>query len=230
MTEELQMRAAIDVSALAEYVEACRAKEHLPPVVLYQVPARGLVLVDGYHRVGAFVQAGLSWVPAEIRDGSWSDALDAALLANARHGVRRTPADKRRVVMAALGAPKYADASDRAVARATATSPPFVAVVRAELALAQAAERSRQAQEAADGYDPWEETYGDAEGATEAPEGGGAKVSERARVKRVRKPRLEVARRWLGRARQVAEANGAMRVVEAIDGAALALDAALRVK
>ena len=221
------MRAAIDVSALAEYVEACRAKEHLPPVLLYQVPARGLVLVDGYHRVGAFVQAGLTWVPAEIRDGSWSDALDAALLANARHGVRRTPADKRRAVMAALGAPKYVDASDRAVARATATSPPFVAVVRAELALAQAAERSRLAQEAADGYDPWEEAYGDAGGATEAPEGGAV---ERGGVKRVRKPRLDVARRWLGRARQVAEANGAVRVVEAIDSAALALDAALGVK
>lgn len=218
MSEEMQMRAAIDVSALADYVEACRAKEHLPPVLLYQVPARGLVLVDGYHRVGAFAQAGLAWVPAEIRDGTWEQALDAALLANSRHGVRRTPADKRRAVMAALGMAKYADASDRAVAKATATSGPFVAVVRAELALAQAAARARTAQEVADDFDPWEEAYPEQAGATAKPGG----------EKRARKSRLETAGRWLARARQVADANGALRVVEAIDVAAAALDAALK--
>ncbi len=57
---------------------------------------------DGWHRVMAAEQIDALDIPAELRAGGRVDALKHALGANAVHGQRRSPADKRRCVELAL--------------------------------------------------------------------------------------------------------------------------------
>ena len=57
---------------------------------------------DGWHRVMAAEQIDALDIPAEVRKGGRIDALKHALGANAIHGQRRSPADKRRCVELAL--------------------------------------------------------------------------------------------------------------------------------
>ena len=95
------VRAAIDESVVAAYVDQLEAGTEFPPILLFQDGSE-MHLADGGHRIAAYRRAGRSDIPAEIKPGTVEDALWAALAANKAHGHRLTPADKRHAVLRAI--------------------------------------------------------------------------------------------------------------------------------
>ncbi|MBK8996092.1 MAG: ParB N-terminal domain-containing protein [Myxococcales bacterium] len=123
-----KMRDELDQEAIALYAQSLDA---LPAIELVRIADGSLVIADGWHRYRAAEAAGASEIQAAIRDGSARDALMAALAANARHGVRRSRADLRVVVRAALR--ELGALSDRQLGPIIGVSDKTVAGVRAEL-------------------------------------------------------------------------------------------------
>jgi hypothetical protein len=87
-------------------------------------------LADGFHRVSAASRAGLTDIPAEVREGGQRDALLHACGANLTHGVRLTILDKRYAVRILLDDTEWSQWSDREIARQCGVSHPFVAKLR----------------------------------------------------------------------------------------------------
>ncbi len=59
-------------------------------------------MVDGFHRVEAAKQAGITELPFIEKSGTYREALLFSLTVNATHGLRRSNADKRKAVMTLL--------------------------------------------------------------------------------------------------------------------------------
>lgn len=87
-------------------------------------------LADGFHRVAAARQAGLVDIEAIVHDGGRREALLHAVGANARHGLRRGNADKRRAVELPLADAEWGAKSSNWIAQTCGVSQPFVAQVR----------------------------------------------------------------------------------------------------
>jgi hypothetical protein len=103
-----------------------------PAVVLFTDGQR-YWLADGFHRVLAARQAGLSEFPAEVRAGTARDALLFSVSANGAHGLPPSPADKRRAVALLLADAEWGQWSDREIARRCQASHNLVRRVRRSL-------------------------------------------------------------------------------------------------
>ena len=68
-----------------------------PPIVLF-TDGQHYWLADGFHRILAARDAGLSEFPADVRPGTERDALLFSISCNGAHGLPRTNADKRKAV------------------------------------------------------------------------------------------------------------------------------------
>jgi len=112
--EDLQPRARINQEIVNEYSEAMSQGETFSPVIIFD-DGENKWLADGYHRYYAAKRVGLSSLGAEFRTGTKLDALRFSLSANATHGLRRSQADKRRAVLAALE--NFSHLSNREIAR-----------------------------------------------------------------------------------------------------------------
>ena len=125
-----QPRGEIDQGAVDEYAEAMEEEACLPAVeVVYD--GVDYWLWDGFHRYHAHSKAGYATIRSNVTQGSKELAVWLATGANRTHGIRRSPADKRRAVEMAIKAkPK---ASDRAIAEHVGVSHPFVAGVRRQV-------------------------------------------------------------------------------------------------
>ena len=132
LSDDLFARERLDEETIAEYSEAMQEDDQrFPAIRVIRLPGGGpLWVVDGWHRVEAAKRAKFSKMRASIREGKWANAVLAAVGSNTRHGLRRSNADKRRVVEMLLELPEWAEASDREVARRCGVSHPFVADVR----------------------------------------------------------------------------------------------------
>jgi hypothetical protein len=136
----LQMRAAMSEDAVLDYQAVFERGGHLPPVTLFFDGERNW-MGDGFHRV----EGRLRWsngdesatIEAEVQRGTQRDALLHALGANASHGLRRSNADKRRVVETILQDDEWGTWSNRRIAEHCGVSDPFVGKVRDELGLPQ---------------------------------------------------------------------------------------------
>jgi hypothetical protein len=100
-----------------------------PPVVLFSDGGR-YILADGFHRVLAAREAGLSEFPAEVCAGNERDALLYSISANAGHGLPRSNADKRKAVWLLLADPEWCKWSDHEIARHCGVSYRFVGKLR----------------------------------------------------------------------------------------------------
>ena len=109
---------------------AMKGGSNFPPVLVFD-DGEKLILADGFHRHAAAVKEGRGHILAEIRKGTRSDAVRAALSANSHHGLRLSNADKRRCVRLALE--EFGKLSDRQVADVCGISHPFVGKVRRQL-------------------------------------------------------------------------------------------------
>lgn len=130
-----QARAGTDRDTVNEYVEALRESDStwpFPPVIVYH-DGNAYWLADGFHRITAARKHGRFVCEADIRQGTQRDAILHAAGANAEHGLRRTPEDKKRAVRRLLEDAEWGKWSDREIARRCRVSPTFVGNIRKEL-------------------------------------------------------------------------------------------------
>ncbi len=90
-------------------------------------------LCDGFHRAEAANGAGLTEIAAIVKQGTRRDAVLYSVGANAKHGLRRTNADKRRAVMTLLEDSDWSHWSDREIARHCQVDHKTVGKLRATL-------------------------------------------------------------------------------------------------
>lgn len=130
---DMQMRTAgLDPAVVADYAEAMEEGTTFPPVVIFS-DGTSFWLADGFHRTEAAIKIERETIEADVRQGTRRDAILFAAGANAKHGMRRTQADKRRAVTTLLSDPQFANESDRAVGKACAVDHKTVATIRREL-------------------------------------------------------------------------------------------------
>ncbi len=128
-----QMRVAgIDPSVVADYADAMEAGAVFPPIIVYH-DSEQYWPGDGFHRIDAARRIGRETIDADIRDGGRRDALLLAASANAKHGLRRTQADKRKSIETLLRDPEWSRWSDREIGKACAVDHKTVGSVRREL-------------------------------------------------------------------------------------------------
>lgn len=131
MDAELQMRAGMQMQTVAEYAEILSEKNKkwpFPPVELMRRKDGSLVLVDGWHRVEAARRNDWETVSARVSSGTDNQIFEAALAANAEHGLRRTNDDKRKAVAAALK--KWPGSDARKIAKKCCVSHTFVSKLK----------------------------------------------------------------------------------------------------
>jgi hypothetical protein len=128
--ESMQAREdGLDPEHVDELAEAIERGDTLPPLDVVQ-QGNTYWLWSGFHRLAAYQQAGVSAAEVASQPGDRQDAEWLAAGANARHGLKRTNADKQRAVELALANPKCRGMSDRAVADHVGVSHTFVSKLR----------------------------------------------------------------------------------------------------
>lgn len=124
----LQARANLCQTAIADYADAMRnGSAGFPPVKVF-FDGEVNWLADGFHRVAAAHQAGLTEISADIENGDKRQAMLFACGSNAAHGLRRSIEDKRRAVQMLID--DDAGLSNREIARRCHVSHTFVNVIR----------------------------------------------------------------------------------------------------
>lgn len=96
-----QTRVATNDDAVSGYAEDMKQGAQFPPIDLYFDGSK-YYLSDGFHRFLAAKRIEERDIEAQVFEGSRTDALVAALGANATNGLYRTNADKRHAVEIAL--------------------------------------------------------------------------------------------------------------------------------
>lgn len=143
LDEATQPRVAMDQETIQEYVGRMRVREEdgavldpegvmFTPIVVFD-DGKERWLADGFHRVAAAAQAGLTRFQTQLRRGTRRDAILYSFGANARHGKRRTNADKRQAVARALMDTDWNKLSDSQIAELCCVSQPFVSKQRRSL-------------------------------------------------------------------------------------------------
>jgi hypothetical protein len=126
-----QARAEIDETVVNEYASAMLENADFPPIVVVH---DGIYfwIVDGFHRFFAHKKNGAKEIEADVNAGTKRDAILLSLSANAKHGLRRSNADKRKAVMTMLDDDEWRIESDNSIARFCAVTQPFVSKLRKE--------------------------------------------------------------------------------------------------
>jgi len=123
----LNLRDRLDDFTVERYAEAW---QRMPPVTVFDVDGQ-LLLADGFHRHAAAVLLGRKTIPAEIRSGTFTDALDFVAGVNLFHGLPLTRSERRRAVDIKLRL--HHDWSDRRLAEELGVSRELVAKTRRNL-------------------------------------------------------------------------------------------------
>ncbi len=120
----LNLRDRLDDFTVERYADAWL---RMPPVTVFEVDGQWL-LADGFHRHAAAVMIGKRSLPAEIREGSISDALDFVASVNLFHGLPLTRSERRRAVEVKLRI--HPDWSDRRLAEELAIGRELIGKIR----------------------------------------------------------------------------------------------------
>jgi hypothetical protein len=120
----LNLRDRLDDFTVERYAEAW---QRMPPLTVFEVDGRWL-LADGFHRHAAAVLLGRKLVAAEIRQGTFNEALDFVAGVNLFHGLPLTRSERRRAVDVKLRL--HHDWSDRRLAEELGVSRELVAKTR----------------------------------------------------------------------------------------------------
>ena len=79
------------------YAEEMKAGAEFPPILVGEYEDR-LIVVDGYHRVGACKELGLEFIKGKLKKyKSIVDLVEDSVKANNHHGIRYTPQDKAHI-------------------------------------------------------------------------------------------------------------------------------------
>lgn len=123
----LNLRDRLDDFTVERYADSW---DRLPPITVFDVDGKFLI-ADGFHRHAAAVMLGKRAIPAEIRAGSFTEALDFVASVNLFHGLPLTRSERRRAVEVKLKL--HHDWSDRRMAEELAVSRELVAKIRRQL-------------------------------------------------------------------------------------------------
>lgn len=93
-SEEFQVRSRMNPSLVRKYAKAMESGNQFPPVQLADIKGK-LFLVDGWHRHSAANSLNHETIAAEVKPMTRSEALQAAALANTRHGESLKPKEIR---------------------------------------------------------------------------------------------------------------------------------------
>lgn len=129
-----QPRIEVSDEAIAEYTEWLMENPDRDMPAIHVVKNGDLLWPwDGFHRVYSYRKAGRLSIPAEVHAGTLRDAQLKSKGANSGHGLRRTPADKRKAVNDMLKDKEWATWSDRTIAEHVKVSPTLVGDVRRQM-------------------------------------------------------------------------------------------------
>lgn len=129
-----QPREAIDLELAAEYADAMKRGDLLPPIsVTYD--GEHYWLTDGFHRLDAAKAIGRERITAQVLQGTKRDAQWRSLAANSKHGKRRSRADLQRAIRRVLLDEEWCKKSDSAIARHLGCTDKTVGKYRAEMEL-----------------------------------------------------------------------------------------------
>lgn len=124
---DLNLRDRLDEATVERYAEAWG---RLPAVTVYEVEGRWL-LADGFHRHAAAAALGKRVIAAEVRVGTYDEALDFAAGVNLSHGLPFNRSERRRAVDVKLRL--HPDWSDRRLADDLGVSRDLVGKIRKSL-------------------------------------------------------------------------------------------------
>ena len=130
---DLQPRDTMSNQAITDYAELYADGHDLPPLVVFQ-DGIDYWLADGFHRVQAAREAGLTELPAEVHQGTKREALWYSCGAN-KHGKARTNADKRRQVLRLLNDAEWEGSNDYEIGRHCGVAHSFVSKLRKSLSI-----------------------------------------------------------------------------------------------
>lgn len=116
-----QSRVAISEDTVMDYTEALLDGTQMFPVVVF-FDGKQHWLADGFHRYHAHNRAKLKEMDCEIKNGTKRDAKIFSWSANSKHGLRRSNADKRKIVIEALEDVELANEDARKIAKLCAVS------------------------------------------------------------------------------------------------------------
>lgn len=131
-----QARVKIDETVVGEYCEAIKNGASFPSVTVITDGVK-YYLADGFHRYFAHKAAGAPGIECEVVNGTLRDAILYSTGANGQHGLRRSNADKRNVVVIMLKDIEWSEWSDREIAKHCHVSHMLVATIRKELGLSK---------------------------------------------------------------------------------------------
>ena len=94
-------RMALDDETAEEYGRLIKDDQKLPPIIVFH-DGKNYYLADGLHRLEGAKTFGQKNIEADVHQGSRRDAIQFAVGANHKHGLRRTNADKRKAVQIVL--------------------------------------------------------------------------------------------------------------------------------
>ena len=126
-----QSRAQIDGDIVEEYAHVFLTSPRfpLPPVVVFY-DGKEYWLADGFHRLAAAKLAAKADLRVDVVQGTQREAILYSVGANAKHGLRRTNADKRRAVETLLRDEEWSKKSDRWIAEKCGVDHRFVGNAR----------------------------------------------------------------------------------------------------
>lgn len=129
LDERLQSRVEINEETVSDYAHDVEKGDVFPPLTVH-FDGVHYYLTDGFHRYHANKRANKVSVACEIINGTFRDAQLYSAGVNAKHGLRRTYADKRKSVMSLLEDFEWQQWSNAEIARRCGVSPTFVANLR----------------------------------------------------------------------------------------------------
>lgn len=127
-----QSRCELNMFHVADLTEAYRKGEDLPAIRLFW-DGKEYFLADGFHRVAAAIDAGLLVISCKVENGTHREAVLASLGANAKHGLKRSVADKRNAVTIMFADEEWRTWSNIRIAEVVGVSDTYVGTIRKEL-------------------------------------------------------------------------------------------------
>lgn len=132
---QIQPRDGMREELVTEYAEKILSGVVFPPVVVFYEEASGVYwLSAGFHRLAAYVKAGVAEVIAIVRCGSARDAWLEGFASNIPHGCPMTIIEKRKNCLRMLQDEELKEHSDRELARRCTISNTMVSAMRKNLA------------------------------------------------------------------------------------------------
>lgn len=127
-----QIRVAIDQKTVTEYAEAIMHKEVLPSLVVFSDGIK-YYLADGFHRYFAYKNTVTPEVEVDIHKGTLRNAIEYALGANSKHGLKRTNEDKKNAVIIALNDFEWSMLGLREIAKLCGVSHTYVSTIKEKI-------------------------------------------------------------------------------------------------